>query len=224
MQDESSRFRYLKVNIEKLLTYGFRLTDKQEYQYCMPILAGDFMIRVVVSATGYVATEIMDTSVNEVYTLHLYSSVVGKYIGEIRTAYQNLLENIAEQCFERNVFKTDYAQRIIQYAQEKYQNEPEFLWNKFPENAIFRRKDSAKWYAALLTVNPVKIGLDGQAKIEILDLRMKTETIKSLVDHSRYFPGYHMNKNHWVTICLDGSVAIDEILLRIDESYALAIN
>jgi len=31
-----------------------------------------------------------------------------------------------------------------------------------------------------------------------------------------------MNKKHWYTVCLDGSVNIGEILRRIDESYGLA--
>ena len=35
-------------------------------------------------------------------------------------------------------------------------------------------------------------------------------------------PGWHMNKKHWYTICLNGSVPICEILSRIDASYQLA--
>ncbi len=34
-------------------------------------------------------------------------------------------------------------------------------------------------------------------------------------------PGYHMNKEHWNTIALDGSVSEDELLSWIDESYVL---
>ena len=36
-------------------------------------------------------------------------------------------------------------------------------------------------------------------------------------------PGYHMNKRHWNTIILDGSIADTEILAMIDDSYALVI-
>lgn len=34
-------------------------------------------------------------------------------------------------------------------------------------------------------------------------------------------PGYHMNKEHWNTIALDGSVSENELLSWIDESYML---
>ena len=36
-------------------------------------------------------------------------------------------------------------------------------------------------------------------------------------------PGYHMNKRHWNTIILDGSVPEEEVLGMIDDSYALVV-
>ena len=36
-------------------------------------------------------------------------------------------------------------------------------------------------------------------------------------------PGYHMNKKHWNTVTLDGSIPHDEILSQIDDSYSLVI-
>ncbi len=37
-------------------------------------------------------------------------------------------------------------------------------------------------------------------------------------------PGYHMNKKHWNTVCLDGSVSSSELKSMIDHSYSLVIN
>ena len=36
-------------------------------------------------------------------------------------------------------------------------------------------------------------------------------------------PGYHLNKEHWNTITLDGSIAVDGIQAMIDESYRLVV-
>lgn len=36
-------------------------------------------------------------------------------------------------------------------------------------------------------------------------------------------PGYHMNKKHWNTVILDGSIPPGEIERQIDHSYALII-
>jgi predicted DNA-binding protein (MmcQ/YjbR family) len=32
-------------------------------------------------------------------------------------------------------------------------------------------------------------------------------------------PGYHLNKRHWNTVALDGSIAADEILEMVEHSY-----
>lgn len=36
-------------------------------------------------------------------------------------------------------------------------------------------------------------------------------------------PGYHMNKRHWNTVSVDGSVPDDELKWMIDHSYALVV-
>jgi predicted DNA-binding protein (MmcQ/YjbR family) len=37
-------------------------------------------------------------------------------------------------------------------------------------------------------------------------------------------PGYHMNKDHWNTVLLDGSIPEEELLTWIDESYKLVVD
>jgi predicted DNA-binding protein (MmcQ/YjbR family) len=37
-------------------------------------------------------------------------------------------------------------------------------------------------------------------------------------------PGYHLNKRHWNTIVLDGSVPDEELAAWIDESYDLVVD
>ena len=34
-------------------------------------------------------------------------------------------------------------------------------------------------------------------------------------------PGYHMNKQHWITVILDGSMTDEEVLPLIADSWAL---
>ena len=91
-----------------------------------------------------------------------------------------------------------------------------------PDCAVIRRKDNAKWYCAVLTVKACKIGLEGEHVLEIVDVRCDPEELAKLIDNRRYFAGYHMNKKHWLTIPLDGTVPAEEIFSRLDESYRLA--
>lgn len=120
------------------------------------------------------------------------------------------------------IWKSDCTKNVINYVHETYGDELEFLWPKSPGSAIWRRKDSGKWYAVLLAISKRKLGIDSDDIVEIIDLRMDPEILSYLIDNEMYYPGYHMNKKHWCTIILDGNVPLEEICARIDESYLLA--
>lgn len=48
------------------------------------------------------------------------------------------------------------------------------------------------------------------------------EALRSI--YSSVKPGYHMNKRHWNTVVLDGSIPDDEIKDMIDHSYSLVVS
>jgi predicted DNA-binding protein (MmcQ/YjbR family) len=43
-------------------------------------------------------------------------------------------------------------------------------------------------------------------------------------EHNSIIPGYHMNKKHWNTIILDGTIPTSLILELVDHSYDLVLN
>ena len=130
------------------------------------------------------------------------------------------MENIGS-CI-KYVFREDYTKRILQYASEQYGDEPEYLWQDYPEYAVLRRKDTKKWYALLMNIPKKRLKLEGDETVEVVDLRFDVDELPSKIDNVRYFAGYHMNKKHWITILLDGSVPLEEILGYVDKSYILA--
>ncbi len=214
-------FRYKTVIWDSLFAFGF-VVDGDEYVYSTFIVDGQFRMVVRLDKNGCVSAQLFDTDTDDEYILHLTTDATGAFIGKVRTEFCSILQNIADNCFAAQVFKSEGAAQVIRYIRNTYQDEFEFLWNKFPDNAIVRRKDNKKWYAAILTVKKDKLGLVGNESIEILDLRMKPEDIAQLVDGEKYFPGYHMNKRNWVTLRLDDVMSFEEIFMRIDESYILA--
>lgn len=68
------------------------------------------------------------------------------------------------------------------------------------------------------------MGIESDKIIEIIDLRYQKDKIKEIVDKQKVFTGYHMNKNSWITIKLDGSVKIEKIFTLIDNSYNISLN
>lgn len=214
-------FKKRKLNIEKLLSFGFE-QNGERYIYHVDLVDGQMKLIVTVDTDGKICTEVIDNSSGDEYVLHQVAGAAGSFVGRVKAEYDAVLEDISTKCFEPEVFKSEQAKAVIAYIRATYGDELEYLWQKFPDNAVVRRKDNKKWYAAILTVSRRKLGFDSDETVEILDLRIDPDKMASTVDNIRYFPGYHMNKKHWITICLDGTVEIKEIYHRIDASFLLA--
>ena len=210
-----------KINFKKLKEFGFELIDNS-YYYHTSLLKNQFKMSVKININNSIFTEIIDTETNEPYVLHLLEIKRSGYSEKIYKAYSEILEKVKKVCFEDEIFKANYTKEIVAYVKNKYGDELEFLWEKSPKNAVVRRKSSNKWYAVILTIPKRKIGLESDEVIEVINLHNIPKEIEKLIDYKRYFPAYHMNKKHWCTICLDGTIELKEIYKKIDISYELA--
>lgn len=125
---------------------------------------------------------------------------------------------------EEEVFRSRQAHEVIRYVREKYGDELEFLWPRFSRNAIWRNQKNQKWYALLLVVSREKLGLESGKEVEIIDVRFdRGEALDFAASNAGVFPGYHMNKNNWITVVLDGSVETGVILGLVDHSYEISL-
>ena len=215
-------FKNKTPDFQKLLKFGF-IKENDLYTYKALIDDSQMTLSVTIDKEKNIKTKITDNDFGEEYVLHLMPENTGEYVGKIRSAYQEILQRIADNCFQTEIFKSPQAKEIISYINQKYSDNPEYLWPKFPNNAIWRRADNKKWYAVILTVSAERLGFENQDTLEILDLRVKEKELENLIDGQKYFPAYHMNKKHWLTVCLNDSLSSDIIKHRIDESYLLAL-
>ena len=221
MREITNFIKNKKIDFKKLEEFGFKLINKSYYYYAS-LLKNQFKMTIKINLDNSIFTEIIDTETNEPYVLHLLETKRSGYSEKVYKVYSQILEKIQKECFEDEIFKANYTKEIVAYIKNKYRDELEFLWEKSPKNAVVRRKSSKKWYAVILTVSKRKLNLDSDEIIEVINLHNSPEEIEKLIDNKKYFPAYHMNKKHWCTICLDGTVELKEIYKLIDISYELA--
>ena len=110
---------------------------------------------------------------------------------------------------------------VLQYAQEQFGAEPEYLWAKFPGTSVLRHSNNSKWYALFTNVSRRKLGLSGNESVEVLVVKCDPILIGSLLARPGFLSGYHMSKTTWITILLDGTVPTDEIGTLLNLSYDL---
>lgn len=222
MRKLDNELKNRKIDFNKLLEYGFK-KEQNKYLYKEKICNNQFEIIVEVIENS-ITSKLIDTINKEEYILVDIKDSIGEFVGKVREEYYRIIQDIIDKCTSMNVFKSKEAKDIIHYIKNKYQDELEYLWEKFSENAIWRNKQNNKWYGLIMIIDENKLGIKGNKKIEIIDLRYPKDDIKNIVDNKKIFKGYHMNKNNWITIKLDGSVNLEEIYNLIDISYNISLN
>jgi len=205
------------IDYLKLEEFGFQ-KSKNEWVYRDSICDEQFQVFIHISDKKKFS-KVIDLLNEEEYMLVDIQDSVGEFVGKVREEYELILQDFINSCTSRNVFKSKQAKEIIQYIKNKYDDDLEFLWNKLPEAAIWRNKGNNKWYGILMIIEEKKLGIDSNKKVEIIDLRCTKE--ENIVNHKNIFPGYHMNKESWITIKLDGTMKTEKILEYIDKSYRI---
>lgn len=110
---------------------------------------------------------------------------------------------------------------IFKHVKENYGTTPDYPWDKFPKYAALRHESSEKWYGLIMNVHPKKLGLDGNEKIDILNVKCPPEVSDSIKNEKNILPGYHMDKEHWISLVLEPNNPKDEIYNLLKQSYNL---
>ena len=101
-------------------------------------------------------------------------------------------------------------EELIRTVAERFSTEPEYPWAD--ENFIFRHASNRKWFAVAMRVKYRRLGLEREGAADIVDVKCGPLLMDAYRRQPGILPGYHMNKDHWITILLDGSA--DDALIR----------
>lgn len=111
-------------------------------------------------------------------------------------------------------------EELFAYIEKTYGAQPEYLWMRYPDYAVFRHKDNEKWFALIMDVPGRRLGLDTDARKDILNVKMNDPLWADLMrSRPGFLPGYHISRGNWISILLDGTVPLQDILPCLEESY-----
>lgn len=110
---------------------------------------------------------------------------------------------------------------LERYITETYNAEAESPWVKSPEYIVFRHSNNRKWFAVIMTVQGAKLGLTDRGSMDIVNLKCDPLLAGSFRNDAGIYPAYHMNKERWISVALDGSVDDEKLCFLLDMSYEL---
>ena len=165
---------------------------------------------------------IIDNEFGDEYT-NVDINTVGEFVSTVKDNYESIINNFVDKCTIVDFNYHDQVKEIINYINNKYHDNIEYLWESTPDSGIFRNKKNKKWYAAILSVKEDRVGGKTDKVIMVIDLMHHKGETFDIIDNKSIYPGYHMNKNSWITIRLDGSQDNEFIYKYIDLSYELSL-
>ncbi len=112
-------------------------------------------------------------------------------------------------------------EEIEKYIKENYDVLQEHPWKEYPNYTTFKHNNNQKWFAIIMDVPFEKLKINKDGVVNVINLKNIPEMIGGLRKEKGILPAYHMNKEHWITILLDGTVSKKKICELIDLSYDL---
>ena len=111
--------------------------------------------------------------------------------------------------------------QLDKYITDYYGVRAERLFEKNPGFQVYRHNDTKKWFAMIMDLPESILGLDGQKIIDVVNLKCDPILIGSLRLEQGFYPAYHMNKKHWLTVMLQKDAVISLVQELLAESYQL---
>ena len=87
--------------------------------------------------------------------------------------------------------QTSIRENVLRAAAEKYRAEPEYLWMYDPDAAVLRHTENRKWFALLMRLPRRILGLSGEEKVDILNVKCDTLLVELLLQEPGFLPARH---------------------------------
>lgn len=110
---------------------------------------------------------------------------------------------------------------LQKHIAEVYSTVPDFPWESTPDAAVYRHENNRKWFALVMTIPKTRLGIQSDGMIDIVNLKCDPLLVGSLRSEPGVFPAYHMNKDKWISVALDGSADDEQIKMLLDMSFEL---
>ena len=213
---ENDIFKKYKVDLNKLTNYGFKkIQDK--YVYETKFLNDSFKCIIEIK-DNKITGNVYDLEFNDIYDQFRVKDVIGEFVNNVKEEYIKILKDIRDKCFIPNLFIYDQSNRISKLIKNKYDIDPEFL---FDDNStgVFRNKDNLKWFGIIMNINSSKLDNKLNKDVEVINIKINKDDLDSLLKVNGIYKAYHMNKKSWISIVLDDSLDDSYIMNLIDYSY-----
>lgn len=222
MSIESDIFNRYSPDFKKLKDLGFK-RNKNGLEMEIPFPDRSFRAKININNSGEVLGTVIDNESNEPFLPLRILDNQGSYVAEVRAEFEKILYEIRDKGFNQNYFISAQANRIAKTIYDNYNDEPVFMWEKYPTFGVYKNPKTDKWYGLIMHIERSKLGEKSKDFVEVMNLKLNHENIPDLIKKDGIYPAYHMNKKYWISVTLDDTLSDEEIVKFIDQSHKYTV-
>ena len=110
---------------------------------------------------------------------------------------------------------------VLDFATRQLGCTPDSPWPDKPGYLVLRHPQNGKWAGIIMDIPARCIAIGGDEVIEIVNVKLDPVLVSALRTEEGYAPAWHLNKTHWLTVRLDGSVSADKVCALLEMSFNL---
>ena len=197
MRLENELFRRLRPNIQRLIEYGF-IEQSGIFQY-QTKLEDTGMYAVITVDNSAVSGSVLDEFTDEEYIAVHTVGKKGNFATKVKTAYLACLSDIARNCFEKMMYSSKQANIMHEWMINQLYDTANHPFSKSQNSK--RKLDN----------------VCDETWVDAVNIKVEPSKVDDLLQLPGFYPAYHMNKKHWVTAILDGTIedeTLKELLLK----------
>ena len=221
MTFEDAYFKQKILKQDSLEPFGFTTTE-QGYEFRKTLIADELEARLLIDLEGKLTGQVVDIDLDEPYDIFRSPQATGTYVGQVREAYGELLSQLADSCYENQLFSSPQANRLVQFLVQEFSDQADHPFEKEPSYLSFRV--DGKWYALFFPLKGEKLGLDGEKAdliYDVVNLKVNPKQMDKLLKMDGVFPSYHMSKKTWISLVLDETLSDQTIIEFLSDSRSL---
>ena len=110
--------------------------------------------------------------------------------------------------------------KLIIYVRDRFSIDPDYPFEE-DSTFVFRHAGNRKWFAVAMTIPYLRLGIDKAGDVDVFDVKCGPLLMDVYRKLPGILPGYHMNKDNWVTILLDGTAEDETVKELLEVSFDL---
>ena len=112
-------------------------------------------------------------------------------------------------------------QELTDYIFDAFSVEADYPFPRDDVSCVFRHTDNRKWFGIMMKIPYRTLGMNRDGETDIVNVKCDPVLMGALRGKPGFRPAYHMNKDKWITILLDGSAGREEITALVDMSFRM---